>query len=124
MSISEANVLTKMEFAPEIKNAIDSINLPEVQEVMKVLARYNLGVCIPHMHSTDTDFAALPGDTVQIEENCRVRWVKRSQLENMKGSVPVAWRWLEDGSQSAAECIQICSPSDDSEHSHRVSHLP
>ena len=120
MAVDIANAVINMKIDPEIQKAREAIGLPEVQEIMRKLSKYNLGVCIPHMHGAETDFEALPDDTVQIEEDCRVRWVRRSALNAMPGSVPVAWRWRSNGIQSAAECMQICSPA---KKGHKRSHL-
>ena len=108
--------------APEIERAFASIELPEVKEIMKRLAEFNLGVCVPHMHRPDLDFASLPSDVVQVEENLRVRWVMRDTLTSLPNSVPVAWRWIDNGVTSAAECIKTCSWNADT-GKHYTDHL-
>ena len=110
MSTATANtVIATTSIAPEIQRARDSIDLPEVREIMKRLADFNLGVYIPHMHRPDLDFATLPPDTVQVEEGRQVRWISRAELESLPNSIQVAWRWVDNGVTSGAECIQTCS---------------
>ena len=122
MTVAEVNtVVTEMTFAPEIQRARASIDLPEVREMMKRLSAYNLGVCIPHMHRPDMDFAALPADTVQVEENGYVTWVRRSEMSARRASVPVAWRWAGSAVVADIECIQTCSPNPTK--GHRRGHL-
>ena len=99
--------------APEIQRAFASLELQEVQDIMKRLAEFNLGVCVPHMHRADLDFATLPSDLVQVEENLQVRWVTRDTLASLPNSVQVAWRWVDNGVSSAAECIKTCSRNED-----------
>lgn len=122
MSIQTANaVMANMTMAPEIALAMQAVDLPEVKDMMRRLAAFNLGVCIPHMHRPDLDFDVLPEDTVQIEEDCRVRWVARSDHELNGGSIPVAWRWSDNGAVPAVKCIQTCSPHP--KKGHKKGHL-
>ena len=121
MRVNVANAAAKMKIDPEIQKAREAINLPEVRKMMQRLSKHNLGVCIPHMHSRDMDFAALPVDTVQVEENCRVRFVDRSELDAIPHSIPVAWRWFDNGVIADAQCIQTCSPNP--KKGHRRGHL-
>lgn len=44
---------------------------PEVQELMRRLAPYGLGVCLPHMHVTEQELAPLPQGTVQFEADSK-----------------------------------------------------
>ena len=108
--------------APEIQRAREAIDLPEVREMLKRLAEFNLGVYIPHMHRPDLDFAALPADTVQVEQGGRVRWISRAELYLLPNSVQVAWRWVDNGVTCGAECIQTCSWNAD-KGSHYKDHL-
>ncbi len=109
MSINSVNVIANMEMAPEIREALVAVHRPEVRELIKELSKYHLGVCVPHMHRPDIDFDALPDDTVQVEENCVVRWVQRSELDLQRNHVPVAWRWVENGPLSDVECSSTCA---------------
>jgi hypothetical protein len=122
MSTATANAVVSTTMAPEIQRARESIDLPEVRAIMRRLADFNLAVCIPHMHRPDVDFAALPPDTVQVEEGRHVRWISRSELDSLPNSIPVAWRWIDDGSASDAECIKTCSWNSD-KGSHYKDHL-
>ncbi len=122
MSTTIANAVVGMKISPEIVKALASIDHPEVQEMIKRLGEFNLGVCLPHMHLPDVDFATMPTDVVQVEKDCQVSWVARSALEALPGSVPVAWRWHDDGVHAAAKCSQVCARTDDG---HVVTgHLP
>lgn len=123
MTVAVTNAVTNMAVDTEIKQAWAAIDLPDVREMMRKLSAYNLGICIPHMHREDVDFGKLPADTVQVEEDCHVRWVARTELDSMPNSVPVAWRWMDDGIVADAECIQTCTPSNSPKKSHRKGHL-
>ena len=124
MPTKTSSAVANMRIAPEIGNAFDAINTKEVQDIVKQLAKFNLGVCVPHMHSPSYDFAALPEDVVQVEEDCKVSWVPRGALESSLGAIPVAWRWHDDGIHAAAKCIAICSPNLKKEGHKKTGHLP
>lgn len=123
MSTTIASSAARLKISPEIRDALAAINTSEVQDIIKRLAKFNLGVCVPHMHLADIDFAPLPDDAIQVEEDCQVRWVSRSDVEAMPDSVAVAWRWLDDGVRAAAKCIAVCSPNPKKGHV-KTGHLP
>ena len=126
MSIVNVNVASGLDVAPEIRRAMESINLPQVQEMLRKLSEFGLGICIPHQHTEDMDFDYQPDDVVQVEENCHVRWVARSDFESGGQFVPVAWRWSEakNGALAAGKCISGCSYSNDPKKSHKKFHMP
>ena len=81
----------------ELQRAQAAINLPEVREMLARLAKYNLGVCMPHMHAGESGaFQVLPHDTVQMESNLEVTFLPRGEAQALT-AVPVAWRWVESG---------------------------
>lgn len=97
-----------LELPDELRKAQEAINLPEVQEMLVALAKYNLGICMPHMHDEGTGgFEVLPNDMVQQESGLQVSFV-RADDENLNQAVPVAWQWVEDGARAYARCIQRC----------------
>lgn len=93
-----------------LRTAQEAIALPEVQEILKQLAKYNLGVCMPHIHTADEDFADLPNDLVQVEENLEITFKPRQSMDNSR-AVPVAWQWLDDGVTASAMCVGYCTPT-------------
>jgi hypothetical protein len=80
-----------------------AIDLPEVQDILRKLSAYNLGVCIPHIHSDSLDFDDLPPGMVQIEQNLKVSFATEDSTVGT-GAVPVAWRWDADGPTPIAVC--------------------
>ncbi|MCG9893611.1 MAG: hypothetical protein MH252_21380 [Thermosynechococcaceae cyanobacterium MS004] len=53
--------------------AQESIDLPEVQEMLRKLSKYNPGVSMLHMHNGETgDFQPLPKELVQVEADLKV----------------------------------------------------
>lgn len=92
-----------------LRKAQEAIGLPEVQEMIKNLAKYNLGVYMPHKHDEETGgFEVLPNDQVQIEDDLTVSFSSRKQSKEMN-SLPVGWTWINDGVHNSAECSMQCS---------------
>lgn len=88
--------------------AQQSIHLPEVQEMLKRLSAYNLGICMPHMHNDDTGgFEALPDDVVQVEDAMEVTFRPRD-AEARPYIVPVGWAWRENARSVKEMCIMEC----------------
>jgi hypothetical protein len=108
MNDSNAVTQTTPSFASEVRRAIDAVNLPEVQAIIKELAVYGLGVYAPHMHTREQAFAVLPDDMIQVEREQIVTWERRDHDVADQG-IPVAWRWEGEGATASAECIQTCS---------------
>jgi hypothetical protein len=103
-----ATIETELVLPQEIKMGLEAISLPEVQEIMKRLAKYNLGICLPHMHNEQTGaFENLPADMVQVESGLEVNFQESSTLEGLDG-LPVAWRWQQNGSITSAVCVGYC----------------
>ena len=87
-----------------------SIQEPEVQEMLKRLSNYGLGVFMPHMHAESGAFVELPRGMVQVEDNLRVSFKPRSEAS---GSA-VGWVW--DSETMVAEVCRVCVPDDDGGH--------
>lgn len=93
----------------ELQLAQQAIQLPEIQDIIKVLSKYNLGVCMPHMHdSLNGDFLILPHDTVQVEGGLQVDFKKIEDVD-LNNNIPVGWRWQDDGVKASATCFQFCT---------------
>ena len=90
----------------ELEIAQRAIDLPEVQEMIRRLAAYNLGVYMPHMHDVSTGaMQVLPEGMFQVEDDLKVSF----QRTDPPGGtyVPVAWIW-RDGAVPGAKCASIC----------------
>lgn len=99
-----------MDLPDELQQAQEALETDEVRDMLKRLAEYNLGICMPHIHNDETgEFRPLPDGYVQVEEDLQVRFVKRPEAEELR-AVPVAWVWneAEDGKRAGAVCVQNC----------------
>lgn len=94
----------------KLAKAQRAVLLPEVQEMMKKLAEYNLGVYMPHIHEDeDGEFAAMPDGVVQVESGLEVTFHQTSELEERKTTlIPVGWFWRDGTPSIYAGCSAIC----------------
>ena len=76
----------------ELQVAQNAIETQEVQDIIKALAKYNLGVCMPHLHNARVGFDVLPNDIISVEENLITSFVSRSEAEADTHRLPTAWR--------------------------------
>jgi hypothetical protein len=95
----------------ELAIAQDAIQLPEVQEMMRKLAAYHLGVYMPHMHDDKGALRPLPEGITQVEDNLKVSFQSAANsAEDPLGLsyIPVAWFW-RDGPTPGATCTSRCN---------------
>jgi hypothetical protein len=91
------------EFIRETQRALES---EEVQQAARVLAKHNLGICIPHIHDQETGaLLPLPPGIVACERDLKVSFESVTDIEETL--TPVAWRW----NTTAIEVCASCCPS-------------
>ena len=101
--INPQNCEELIEALPEpLRKAQDSIKLPEVQEMVKKLSEYGLGVHMPHMHDSEGHFHPLPENTVSFENDLKVSF-RNIEHPSTTRALPVGWRWSEK-LQAVAYC--------------------
>ncbi len=101
------NTSSVPELPEQLAIARNAIQLPEVQEMMRKLSVYNLGVYMPHMHDEKTGaFQLLPEGMTQVEDDLKVSF--QSVDPSDRSFVPVAWVW-QDGPTPGATCKAICN---------------
>jgi hypothetical protein len=86
-----------------VAQAQEAVQKPEVQALIRELAKYGLGAFMPHTH-TPEGFAPLPQDIVQLEGDLKVSFVPRND-DRLVGAAPVGWVWDETGARVAAACF-------------------
>ena len=95
-----------------LRTAQESINLPEVQEMLRRLSEYKLGIFMPHMHDEQTgEFQPLPDDVMQVESGVEVSFQPTDEIANQPGRyLPVGWSWRAGAPRSSAVCEMVCEP--------------
>ena len=69
-----------------LRTAQEAIHLPEVQEMLRRLSEYKLGIFMPHMHDEHTgEFQPLPDDVMQVESGVEVSFQPTDEIANQPG---------------------------------------
>ena len=88
-----------------LRTAQAAIHLPEVQEMLRKLSEYKLGVFMPHMHDEVTgDFRPLPDEVTQVEAGLQVSFQPTRAIETEPDRfLPVGWYW-----RASANTVLAC----------------
>jgi hypothetical protein len=94
----------------ELITAQEALNLPVVQEMLRKLSAYNLGICMPHMHDEQTGgFQRLADDLMQVETGLKVSFRPAEEvLSQPDRYLPVAWFWRDGATAPMASCKWVC----------------
>jgi len=89
-----------------LKTAQDAIQYPEVQEMLRRLSEYKLGIFMPHMHDEHTgEFQALPDEVMQVESGLKVSFLPVQEVAKQTNRfLPVGWLWRAGASTPVAAC--------------------
>ena len=92
-----------------LRTAQEAINLPEVQEMLRRLSEYKLGIFMPHMHDEHTgEFRLLPDDLMQVESGLEVSFHPMEEIANQTNRfLPVGWVWRAGASTPSAVCEMV-----------------
>jgi len=92
-----------------LRTAQEAIHLPEVQEMLRRLSEYKLGVFMPHMHDEHTgEFQALPDEVMQVESGLKMSFQRMEDLANQTDHfLPVGWVWRAGASTPSAVCEMV-----------------
>ena len=91
---------------PTLKTAQAAMQLPEVQDMLRRLSVYQLGIFMPHQHDAVTgEFLPLPADVMQVESGLAVSFQRLDEIANQTASfLPVGWLWRAGVPTVAAAC--------------------
>lgn len=94
---------------PALRTAQEAIHLPEVQEMLRRLAEYKLGIFMPHMHDEQTgEFQSLPDEVMQVESGLEVSFQPTEEIANQTDRfLPVGWFWRAGASTPFAVCEMV-----------------
>ena len=78
-----------------LRVAQEAIHLPEVQEMLRRLSEYRLGIFMPHMHDEETgEFQPLPDAVMQVESGLEVSFQPAKDITDQTDRFrPVGWVW-------------------------------
>ena len=98
-----------------LKTAQAAIHLPEVQEMLRRLSEYQLGIFMPHMHDEQTgEFQSLPDEVMQVESGLAVSFQPSEEIANQTDRfLPVGWLWRAGAATPSAVCEMVWEESAD-----------
>ncbi len=101
---------------PALQTAQDAMHIPEVQQMLRRLSEYQLGICMPHMHDeTSGEFQPLPDQLMQVESGLEVSFRPSQEIADQTDCfLPVAWFWRAGAPTPVAACemVQQQTPDD------------
>jgi len=82
---------------------------PDVQDMLRRLAAFHLGIFMPHMHDEHTgDFRPLPDDVTQVEAGLAVSFQPRVEIaRRAERFLPIGWFWHSGAPTPVAVCEMI-----------------
>ena len=109
MITSHVSEATARGLPPRIRAAQAAIHVPEVQDMLRRLSEYGLGISMPHMHDELTgNFAPLPTGLIQVESGLKVSFEPAGDVaERAESFMPVGWAWRDGGSAPVAACEMV-----------------
>ena len=86
-----------------------AMNLPEVQEMLQRLSKYQLGIFMPHIHDEKTgQFQPLDDDVMQVESGLQVCFKPTEVIAAQSDPfLPVAWLWRGGVKSTSAACEMV-----------------
>ena len=89
--------------------AQQAICLPEVQEMLRRLAHFKLGIFMPHSHDDATgDFQVLSDEVIQVESGLEVSFRASEEITNQPNRfLPVGWCWHAGAVTVSAVCEMV-----------------
>ena len=100
-----------------------AMHFPDVQEMLRRLSAYHLGICMPHMHDAHTgDFQAMPDAIIQVESGLQVSFRSSQEIAAQADRfLPVAWVW-RDGAPTPVAACEMDEPDDPGDAGRYVKH--
>ena len=102
---------------PALTIAQAAMQLPEVQDMLRRLSAFQLGIFMPHQHDDSTgEFQPLPDEVIQVESGRAVSFESLEAIARRTESfLPIGWRWRAGESTVAAACEMATrsGPDDD-----------
>ena len=92
-----------------LRTAQAAIHLPEVQDMLRRLAEYELGIFMPHMHDDQTgEFRPLPGRMMQVESGSEVSFQLTEKIAGQADRfLSVGWCWRAGALTPVTACEMV-----------------
>ena len=121
MTVASVSRTSASGLPPTLRTAQAAMQLPEVQDMLRRLSAFQLGIFMPHQHDEATgEFLPLPADVMQVESGLTVSFERLDEIANQTASfLPVGWLWRSGATTVAAVCEMADAegPEDEAEQS-------
>lgn len=109
MTVASVSGASAYALPPALRTAQAAIQLPEVQQMLRRLSAYRLGIFMPHMHDEATgEFQPLPDEVMQVESGLAVSFQARDEVATQAAQfLPVGWVWRAGASTVASACEMV-----------------
>ena len=89
-----------------LRTAQAAIHLPDVQDMLRRLSEYQLGIFMPHMHDEQTgEFRPLPDHVMQVESGLEVSFQPAADIANGEARfLSVGWCWRAGAAMTVTAC--------------------
>ena len=106
MTVASVSRASAYGLPPALKTAQAAIHLPEVQEMLRRLSAFRLGIFMPHQHDDSTgEFQPLPDEVMQVESGRTVSFERLEEVaRRTEAFLPVGWLWRAGTLTVAAAC--------------------
>lgn len=121
MTVASVSRTSSLALPPTLRTAQAAMQLSEVQDMLRRLSAFHLGIFMPHQHDEATgEFLPLPADVMQVESGLAVSFQRPDEIAKQTASfLPVGWRWRAGAPTIAAACemAEAAGPADEKEPS-------
>ena len=109
MTVVNISRAGRYELPPTLRTAQEAIELPEVQEMLRKLSAYRLGIFMPHKHDNVTgEFLPLPAEVMQVESALAVSFEHMDKIAaQTERFLPVGWLWRAGAPTVASACEMV-----------------
>ena len=115
---------SKYGLPPTLRTAQAAMQLPEVQDMLRRLSAFQLGIFMPHQHDEATgEFLPLPADVMQVESGLAVSFQRLDEVANQTATfLPVGWLWRAGATTVASACEMADAEGPEDETEQPVKH--
>ena len=109
MTAATISQTSAIELPDALRRAQEAIQFPEVQDMLRRLSEYKLGIFMPHMHDEKTgEFKVLPEDVMQVESGLEVTFQRTEEIASRAGCfLPVGWVWRAGAATPTSVCEMV-----------------
>ena len=124
MTVASISRTSESGLPPTLRTAQAAMQLPEVQDMLRRLSAFQLGIFMPHQHDQATgEFLPLQGDVMQVESGLTVSFQRLDEIANQTASfLPVGWLWRSGAATVAAACEMVDAGGPEGETQRPVKH--